>query len=147
MKQPALRKALSVLALACGLALASASQVGAIGALALGVPDDVAKDGVSLDVQTNEPTAESARKKAIEQCRMHGSKKSKAMCVVVRVFRNQCVALSTDPEPGTPGFGWAVADGPDQAREEALAGCKRTAGPTRRDACKVGEPHCDKTDR
>jgi hypothetical protein len=52
-------------------------------------------------------------------------------------FSNQCAAEAIDPKDGTPGFGWAIADTPEQAKSQALANCRDTAGPDRQDACVV----------
>ena len=132
--------------LASVLAFASAAPACAVAALALGVPGDVAKEGVSMGLFTGEQTVEAAQAKALDQCHKQGSDKTKALCVVVRVFRNQCAALAIDPKPGTPGFGWAIAENPENAKDQALESCRDMAGSDRRDACVVPDPpKCDKT--
>lgn len=148
MKHPVLVRWLPVLGLVSALALAPTAPSRAVAALALGVPSDVAKEGVSMGLFTGEQTVEAARAKALDQCHKQGSDKTKALCVVVRVFRNQCAAFAIDPKPGTPGFGWAIADDSDKAKNQALESCRDMAGPSRADACVVPElPKCDKTGR
>jgi hypothetical protein len=146
MKHPVLVRWLPVVGLAAIMALASVAPAGAVAALALGVPNDVAKDGVSMGLFTGEQTVDAARVKALDQCHKQGSDKTKGLCTVVRVFRNQCAAFAIDPKPGTPGFGWSIADDPDKAKTQALESCKDMAGPGLADACVVPEPpKCDKT--
>jgi len=130
--------------LASVLAFASAAQARAVAALALGVPGDVAKEGVSMGLFTGEQTVEAAQAKALDQCHKQGSE---ALCVVVRVFRNQCAALAIDPKPGTPGFGWAIAENPENAKGQALESCRDMVGPDRCDACVVRDPPQMRQDR
>jgi Domain of unknown function (DUF4189) len=111
----------------------------AAGALAAGVPDDVAKQGLSLYTEVNSATSERAQKLAVAGCKNIGSPASKALCKVVATFSNQCAAEAMDPQNGTPGFGWAVAANSQAAKNQALANCRATAGPTRQDACVVGD--------
>ena len=117
--------------------------VDAEGALAVGVPADVAKQGVSLGSGFNYSTADGAKGRALEECRNIGSAISKQLCAIVTTFHNQCFAFSIDPEAGTPGFGWAIADELQSAKQQALANCQRTAGQRRRDFCEVSSSGCD----
>ena len=113
----------------------------AAGALAAGVPSDVAEHGLALYVWVNEATIDQAKVKALDGCKTipHSSNTSKALCKVVATFSNQCAAEALDPQDGTPGYGWAIADTSKAAKEQALANCRDTAGPTRQDACVVPE--------
>jgi hypothetical protein len=122
-----------------------ASPCVAEGALALGVPANVAKEGFSYGTAYNRATAEEARAVALENCKTNqdGSKKSQALCQVLDTFRNKCVTIAMDPEAGTPGVGWAIAAGGAASDKQALANCVATAGPTRGDACKVTTRRCD----
>src|ERR1700674_1170466 len=74
------------------------------GALAIGLPNDVAKEGIALGWNTNSPTSS---------------------------FHDQCVAGAEDPDPGTPGVGWAVAADKKTAQQRALAMCKAKSPPVR----------------
>jgi Domain of unknown function (DUF4189) len=60
-------------------------------------------------------------------CVDSGTAVSSALCSVVATFQNQCVAVAIDPQVGTPGFGWAVADTEEAAGDEALSNCRQTA--------------------
>jgi hypothetical protein len=117
------------------------------GALAIGQTTSIAKDGVSFG-SARRDTLDEAKAAAIENCKKHGSDKSKARCKVVATFRNKCVAASLDPKAGTPGFGWALAASLDEAVDQALIQCNATAGPGREDKCERDDnPICDGTAR
>src|ERR1700730_14872108 len=111
----------------------------AAGAVAVGEPADISKDGVAIYTFVNADSADAAKKKALEGCKglEHASATSKALCKVVATFENQCVAESLDPQSGTPGFGWAMARNSSAAREQAISNCRDTAGPTRQSFCVV----------
>ena len=130
--------AVGVTALAIGLAGSGCCM--AAGAVAVGEPAEIAKDGVAIFTFVNASSAEAAKQKALEGCRglPNASSTSKALCKVVATFENQCVAQSLDPENGTPGFGWAMARNSRMAKEQALSNCRDTAGPTRQDKCVIG---------
>jgi hypothetical protein len=112
----------------------------AAGAVAVGEPADISKDGVAIYTFVNADNAEAAKKKALDGCKglENASATSKALCKIVATFENQCVAQSLDPKSGTPGFGWAMARNSGAAKEQALSNCRDTAGPTRQDACVIG---------
>jgi hypothetical protein len=111
----------------------------AAGAVALGQPSDIAKDGVAIFTHVNASSMESAKQKALAGCKamQDASSTSRALCKIIATFENQCVAESIDPDSGTPGFGWAMARNSKVAREQALSNCRGTAGPTRQNACVV----------
>jgi hypothetical protein len=111
----------------------------AAGAVALGVPPDIAKDGVASFVSIR-ATTEEAKKAALagRKGMQISSKTSRSFCKIVATFENQCVATALDPKDGTPGFGWAMASNSAQAKKQAISNCRDTAGPARQDACIVG---------
>jgi len=110
----------------------------AAGAVALGQPSDIAKDGVAIYTHVNAATSESAKEAAMAGCRsMNASDTAKSLCKIVATFENQCVAQAMDPDNGTPGFGWAMARESYVAKEQALSNCRDTAGPTRQNACTI----------
>ena len=111
----------------------------AAGAVALGQPSDIAKDGVAIYTFVKAASVELAKEKAMAGCKTleQSSATSKALCKIVATFENQCVAEAIDPESGTPGFGWAMARNSKLAKEQALSNCRETAGPTRQNACIV----------
>jgi hypothetical protein len=118
------------------------------GALAIGLPKNVAKDGFAYGYTTAKATADVARAEALATCKKpadNKSPKATAICAVIASFHDQCVAVSEDPQAGTPGVGWAVADDLRSAEAQALAKCEQTAGPKRRAACIVDHSDCDGT--
>jgi Domain of unknown function (DUF4189) len=115
------------------------------GALAIGLPNDVTKDGIALGWNTNSPTAAEARQRALAGCRdvKNSTDAARSLCKVVGTFHDQCVAGAEDPDPGTPGVGWAVATDKKTAEQQALAMCQAKSPPARRAACKVMTVGCD----
>jgi len=130
--------------MACGCIL-SASPGAADGAVAIGVPSDVAKQGVAQGYSYNAKTPDDARRVAMGYCEdvTKSSKQAVTLCKVVKIFHEQCVALALDPKPGTPGYGWGVGDDKDAAEKAAMAMCLDTAGANRQQYCKVDASDCD----
>jgi hypothetical protein len=112
----------------------------AAGAVAVGQPADVSKDGIAIFTHVKAHSAAEAKEKALAGCKSlpNSSETSKALCKIVATFENQCVAEALDPQNGTPGFGWAMARNSRMAKAQALSNCRDTAGPTRQDKCVVG---------
>ena len=124
------------------------NHVMADGALAVGVPANVAKDGFAYGYSNNKPSAGAASKTALDSCRSPSPVKSapgRALCAVIGTYKNQCVAVAEDPAAGTPGVGWAIANDLRAAEAQALTKCEATAGPGRRAACRVDHSGCDGT--
>jgi len=140
---------LSLRPLAVALVLASLSYVphpaSADGAVAVGVPPDVSKAGYAYGRNTNSKEMTNAKEHALNNCHTakDASEEARNLCVVVMTFSNQCIALALDPKAGTPGAGWAVAPGREAAERQAMAQCVATAGPSRRDFCKISDSACD----
>ena len=111
----------------------------AAGAVAVGQPADIAKDGVASYIMVNAANSDSAKEKAMEGCKSlpSASGTSKSLSKIAATFENQCVAEALHPASGTPGFGWAMAGDSNTAKEQALSNCRDTAGPTRQNACVV----------
>src|ERR1700676_3750875 len=120
----------------------------AAGALAVGVPADVAKQGFAYAFTNNKTSPEEARTAALASCSSPSAVKSsqaRALCAVINTFHDQCVAVAEDPAAGTPGVGWSIANDLRTAEAQALAKCEATAGPGRRAACRVDHSGCDGT--
>jgi hypothetical protein len=118
------------------------------GALAIGLPADVAKNGFAYAYHVGEEPPDEARQLAMKTCREPSPDKSataRALCAIVANFHDQCVAVAEDPQAGTPGVGWSIADTLPKAEAGALAKCKATAGPGRQGACIVDHSQCDGT--
>jgi Domain of unknown function (DUF4189) len=115
------------------------------GALAVGLPRDVTKDGIALGYSNNAATADEAREQALTKCRAvkDSTDVARGLCRIVSNYHDQCVAGAEDPEAGTPGVGWAVAPDKDTAEQQALAMCQTKSPPARRTACKVMTSGCD----
>jgi hypothetical protein len=117
----------------------------AAGAIAVGQPADVAKRGVSMGFSTNRDTIDEAKARSMILCKNSGTLMSSILCRVVATFENKCVAVAIDPQVQTSGFGWAVADAEQTSKNNALSNCQATAGPTRRNACKITDSFCDQS--
>ena len=122
------------------VALAVASQTSpciADGALAIGLPADVARSGFASGNGINAPNTDAARAQALEGCRgsVGASEDARKLCKVIATFHDQCFAIALDPADGTPGVGWAVAASQDAANARALAQCRKTAGAKREKFC------------
>jgi hypothetical protein len=121
-------------------------RAAADGALAVGVPKDVAKQGFAYAYSTDKADSDAARAEALETCRKPGDNKSetaRGLCSVVGTFTKQCVAVAMDPVNGTPGVGWAIAYSLKAAESQAIARCQATAGADRRGYCKVDHSRCE----
>ncbi|MBV9834085.1 MAG: DUF4189 domain-containing protein [Alphaproteobacteria bacterium] len=132
------------LLLALALALVPVT-VNAEGAIALGLPNDVARDGVAAGWAVGQPTGKAADL-ALQQCRTRPDlpQSTRDLCRVVQVFSGSCIAVAMDPDDGTPGFGWAVAAIKADAEATAMRGCRDTSGATRQAFCKLGVSACDR---
>jgi hypothetical protein len=137
---------LVVALLLCGGALAPSRGIAA-GALAVGLPPDVAKGGFTYGYSNGNSDINTAEVKALNACRTTkdatNDAKLRSFCKVIQDYTDKCVAVSMDPAPGTPGVGWYVADDLRTAEAQALKRCEDTAGPGRRAACVVDHSGCD----
>jgi hypothetical protein len=117
------------------------------GALALGTSENVAKDGFAVGGAIDKATRQEAVDQALATCRKYeGAPKMAAVCRIVATFSRKCFAINFDPKPGTPGVGWAVGPDKDTAEKRALAACRKTAGPARREFCHLDQSFCDTHD-
>jgi Domain of unknown function (DUF4189) len=126
--------------IAAAIAVIATSQRSlADGAVAIGLPSNVARDGFAVGHQVNAPDLETARKGAVAGCQksIGASDKTKTLCKVVATFQNQCFAVAIDPKDGTPGVGWAIEENSALAEKEAVAQCRTTAGADREQFCVV----------
>lgn len=117
----------------------------ALGAVAIGEPSDVAKEGYSAGISYNFKTPAEAEDRAYQECSTVASvsAETRKLCKIVRTFEHQCAAIALDPAAGTPGAGWAVAESLLAARREAVQRCEETAGTERRGECRVSAEGCD----
>jgi hypothetical protein len=132
---------------ACLFALAGLAPgpAAAHGALAIGLPSNVAKDGVAIGFSYNYESRDTAEARALKECLsfMDAPPSTRALCKVIESFSRQCVAIALDPDAGTPGVGWAIAAALQSAEGSAMERCRDTAGANRRAFCKLMMGHCD----
>jgi hypothetical protein len=137
------KRLVSLTALCCALFVAAWPHgAAAEGAMALGVTGNIAKDGYSIGINVNSDSEAQASDAALKYCRSHGSDASRVKCEIFATFRNQCAAEAEDPQPGTPGAGWAIATDKAAAEKMAMMNCLATAG-DRGSSCKVVTSLCD----
>lgn len=115
------------------------------GAIAVAEPSDVAADGYSSGISYNFKTSTEAEDRAHRECSTSrdAPPATRQLCKLIRGFENQCVAVALDPQNGTPGAGWAIADTLVLARRDALQRCEDTAGKDRQGECRVTAEGCD----
>lgn len=115
------------------------------GALAVGAPPDITKDGFAYGRNVNSRTEAEAVDRALDLCRHveDSTDTARGMCTIVTSFKGQCVSVAMDPQEGTPGVGWAVASSQEAAEQEALAKCRATAGADRQQFCVKSDSACD----
>ncbi len=114
------------------------------GAVAIGLTASFEQDGLAVGYAWNYQTMDEARAVAVKRCRDFASAPAAAQqCRLVVSLQKECFALAMDPEPGTPGLGWATGRDKATAEQRALDACSVRAGPDRRDVCKVDTALCD----
>jgi hypothetical protein len=135
--------AVSLGAACCALFIAAWPQSAAAeGAMALGVTGNITKDGYAIGINVNSSSEGDASDAALKYCQSHGSDVARAKCEIFATFSNQCAAEAEDPQPGTPGAGWAIAADKSAAEKMAMTNCLATAG-DRGSFCKVVTSVCD----
>lgn len=114
------------------------------GALAIGLPASVEREGFAYGVAWDHESQTAASERALARCRDEDVP-AKNQCRVLKVFTRECVAVVMDPDPGTPGVGWAFGTTKDAAVADATKMCHETAGALRRQFCAVSNAQCDTT--
>ena len=138
------RPALTAALLLVG-ALQDAGGARADAALAVGRPADVARQGLAVGWAVDHAGREAAEKEALARCRAFADapQVAREACRIVETFRDRCLAVALDPEPGTTGVGWDVHRNREWAEESALERCAETSAPKRRPSCRVALVRCD----
>ena len=115
------------------------------GALAVGLPSDVAKQGLAMGYALNYATSEAAQEAALKRCRefRDAPQATRDLCKIVEKFSRRCVAVALDPVFGTSGLGWSVAKSQEAAEEAAMEKCAEAAERKRREFCRVTLTTCD----
>jgi hypothetical protein len=137
-----MKKFLVLAALAAAIQVPSAAL--AMSAFAAGIPSSVADQGVAVGTGYNYASRVDAENRAVQECKAPGSapESTKALCMVIAYFDNECLAVAFDPAAGTPGFGWSVGATKSIAESQAMVNCKATAG-ARAGYCEVRVSDCD----
>lgn len=131
-----------------GLLLSLAVPARAEGVLAVGVTDNIGRDGFVIGYSVNKATHDEARERAMTSCRtarVPNADAAKKACKVVEEFSNKCVAIADDPKDGTTGFGWAVAPSRAEAVTQAVEKCRKASSPARAGFCRMAHASCDGT--
>jgi hypothetical protein len=140
------RIAALLIALVTAGACLSPQPGSADGAVAVGMPTDVAAEGFAFGYAINKSSVDQARAEALASCKKPAQgvdKRAQALCGLAMFFRNQCFAVAMDPKDATPGVGWAVASDKATATRDAMANCRATAGADRQGACEISRAECD----
>jgi hypothetical protein len=140
---PRSKTALAALLICCAGLLPDRSS--AEGALAVGLPADVAKQGIAMGYALNYETTEKAQELALKRCRefQDAPQATRDLCRIVEKFNKRCLAVALDPQFGTTGLGWSVSKNQEVAEELAMEKCVDTAGRKRREFCRVTLTTCD----
>jgi hypothetical protein len=117
----------------------------AMSALVAGIPDDVAHHGLAIGIAHDRNSRSTADAEALKKCLsfIYAPAETRALCKVIAHFDKQCLSVSFDPKPSTPGYGWAIADTAIAANNQALQNCRDTAGADRVAYCEISETDCD----
>lgn len=137
------RKTRLVLAAGCALLLLGVGSASADGALVVGSTGDLGGDGVAMGYTVNFGTRNEAVNEATKECRNYPAPKAAARCKLVATYRNECVAVALDPQPGMTGTGWSFGPTKAIAQERALGVCRATANAGRENACAIIASECD----
>jgi len=110
------------------------------GAVAMGIPESVVRDGFSIGFVWDKPRAEIARADALRACLDLKTVplEARGYCRVVTTFSRQCVSIANDP--GGSGWGWAVESSASAAQAQALKSCVSTV----KKSCVIAASECDK---
>ena len=129
------------LLLMAGLAMAATASASAHGAIAIGGNTaDTAKYGIAVGYAVNQSSKDEAVAQAIAQCKTYPSNnpaETTAHCELAANFDHEWLAISMDPENGTPGFGWSVDANQKAAERNALSQCKASSPTERKKFCVI----------
>jgi hypothetical protein len=130
----------------CAGALHSVGGARADAALAVGLPSDVAKQGLAMGWAFNYASKETAQAEALKRCRgfRDAPQSTRDLCKIVESFRDSCMAVALDPDYGTTGLGWGVHNNQEWAEDAAMEKCMETSDQKRRSFCRVTVTRCDR---
>lgn len=118
----------------------SAGTAASHGALAIGVPESVELDGISVGFSWNAGSPEVARIEALRSCLdlKNAPLRARSLCSIVTTFRQRCFSVAID-HLGGGGWGWALDSTVEGAEAKALQSCKSTL----QKSCLVAFAQCD----
>jgi hypothetical protein len=121
------------------LVVASLGSAWAHGALAIGIPESVQRDGFSMGFAWDKSTPDLARIDALRACLdlQTAPPQARGFCRIATTFSRQCMSIANDP--GGAGWGWAVEATSAVAQSKALASCVSTV----RKSCSIAATACD----
>src|SRR5262245_36099532 len=84
------------LVLAFAAALLRPTPAASDAALAMGMPEDLGKDGFAYGIKVNAATMAEAEAEALRACRSStaAEAKAKSLCTIVRTFSKECAAIA-----------------------------------------------------
>jgi len=123
-------------------ALVISDPVWSRGSVAVGLPSDVARNGVAVGISYNYVSDQDADAEALKRCAASPDS-THSLCKVDTHFENQCFAMAMDPKPGTYGVGYKVAATQRDADTSALSDCQRTSKSGRSQYCQISYRVCD----
>jgi hypothetical protein len=126
-------------------AFSRTDEASAEAALAVGLPPDVAKQGIAMGWALNYSTKEAAQAEALKRCRGYrdAPDATRDLCKIVETFARTCLSVAWDPENGTTGLGWAVHKSQKEAEDLAMDACMESSDKKRREFCRVSVTRCD----
>jgi hypothetical protein len=126
-------------------AFSRTDEASAEAALAVGLPPDVAKQGIAMGWALNYSTKEAAQAEALKRCRGYrdAPDATRDLCKIVETFTRTCLSVAWDPENGTTGLGWAVHKSQKEAEDLAMDACMESSDKKRREFCRVSVTRCD----
>ncbi len=114
------------------------------GFLALGQPDNIARDGLAFGTQYNDADPNRAQRMSLAQCQVsEASERARNACKIIGPLIDQCYALALDSRASPHGVGLAMAEERQRAALLAMEKCRKTAGPAHRDSCAIIANGCD----
>ncbi|HXC56205.1 MAG TPA: DUF4189 domain-containing protein [Rhizomicrobium sp.] len=139
------RQKLALVLGACMALAGTTTEAAAFGALVIGQPTDIGKDGFAMGYSYNQPSLDVAENTAMQKCLgfQDASADVRALCTLVMPFSHRCLSIAFDPQVDTYGLGWAISDTQDAADEEAMARCRSTSTADRAQFCEFRAQQCD----
>ena len=103
---------------ACGIAAMGSSRLRAEAALAVGLPGDVAEQGLAMGWALNYPTTEAAQAEALKRCRnfQDAPQSTKDLCKIAESFRHRCLCRRSRSRERHHGVGLGRRQGPEAGR-------------------------------